>query len=75
MMCRYAGRYYYEEDSETFDAVVDIHERCASAGLSDDLIALVVVAHLAAVDAELSDEERARRVDAFARQQDDVTVH
>ena len=69
MMCRYANRYYFEEGSETFDAVLDIHERCASASMSDEVIALAVVAHLAAVDAELSDEERARRVAAFVRQQ------
>ena len=39
MMCRYARkRFYFEEGSETADTVVDITDRCAAAGLSDEEI-------------------------------------
>ena len=67
-MCRYAGKYYFEEGSETADTVLDIAERCASAGLSDEEISTLIVVYLAQADAGITDEERVRRVAAFMRQ-------
>ena len=45
MTARYAGGYDFEEGSEMADAVVDITERCASAGMSDEEISTLIVVY------------------------------
>ena len=76
-MCRYAGKYYFEEDSETADRLVDITDRCAAAGLSDEEISTPIVVYLAQADAGLTNHEGVRRVAVFAHQQElaGETVH
>ena len=76
MMCRYAGKYYFEEGSETADTVLDITDRCAAAGLSDEEISTLIVVYLTQADAGITNKERLR-VAVFARQQELAggTVH